>query len=89
MYVIKIRFDTTHLKLASLLGQTVKNLPANAGDPGLILGLERSPGGENGNSLQYYCLENSMGRGTWQAAVHGVTKSRTQLTNTFTFTLAG
>ena len=38
----------------------------------------------NGNPLQYSCLENPMGGGAWQAAVHGVTKSRTQLSD-FTF----
>ena len=54
----------------------VKNLPANAGDRGLIPGSERSPGGGNGNLLQY-CLENPMDRGAWQAIVHGVTKSQT------------
>ena len=37
-----------------------------AGDPGLILGSERSPGEKNGNPLQYSCLENSMDRGAWQ-----------------------
>ena len=42
---------------ASLMAQTVKNLPANAGDLGSILGLERSPGGGHGNPLQYSCLE--------------------------------
>ena len=44
-------------------GRTVKNLPANAGDEGeagSIPGLGRSPGGGNGNSLQYSCLENPM-----------------------------
>ena len=40
----------------------------------------------NGNPLQYSCLENPMGGGAWQAAVHGVAKSRTRLSN-FTFTL--
>ena len=44
------------------------------GDEGLIPGLERSPGGGNGNSLQYSCLKNPMDRGAWQAIVHGVTK---------------
>ena len=39
----------------------------------------------NGNPLQYSCLENPMGGGAWWAAVHGVTQSRTQLSN-FTFT---
>ena len=57
----------------------VKNPPANAGDAGSIPGSGRSPGGGNGNPLQYSCLENSMDRGAWQATVHGVTKSQTQL----------
>ena len=39
----------------------------------------------NGNPLQYSCLENPMAREAWNAAVHGVTKSRTQLSD-FTFT---
>ena len=39
----------------------VKNPPANAGDMGLIPGSGRSPGGGNGNPLQYSCLENPMG----------------------------
>ena len=60
----------------------VKNLTANAGDIrdlGLIPGLGRSPGGGNGNPLQYSCLENSMDRGAWQAPVHRVTKIWTRL----------
>ena len=40
-----------------------------------------SPGGRNGNPLQYYCLKNSMDRGAWQTIVHGVAKSRTCLSN--------
>ena len=44
----------------------------NAGDPGSIPGLGRSPGEGNGNPLQYPCLENSMAKGTWQAIVNGV-----------------
>ena len=47
----------------------------------MILGLERSSEEGNGYPLQYYCLENSMDRGSWQATVHGVTKSQTQLSN--------
>ena len=43
----------------------VKNLPANAGDGGLIPGLEISPGEGNGNPLQYSCLGNYMDRGAW------------------------
>ena len=53
----------------------------NAGDPGLSPGLGRSPGEENGNPLQYYCLENPMDRGAWQAAVYGVAKSWIRLSD--------
>ena len=56
--------------------------PVNAGDArdtGLIPGLRRHPGVGNGNPFQYSCLENSMNRGVWWAAVFGVTKTRTQL----------
>ena len=53
----------------------------NVGDMGLIPGLGRSPGGGHDNSLQCSCLENPMDRGAWQATVHGVAKSWTQLTN--------
>ena len=52
-----------------------KESACNAGDLGLIPGSGRSPGGGNGNPLQYSCLENSMDRGAWQATVHGVVKS--------------
>ena len=45
----------------------IKNPPANAGDVGSMLGLERSLRVGNGNPLQYSCLENSMDRGAWQA----------------------
>ena len=53
----------------------------NARDPGLNPGLGRSPGEGNGDPLQYSCLENSMDGGAWQATVHGVTKSQTQLSD--------
>ena len=59
-----------------------KNQSANAGDTGeagLIPGSGGSPGGGNGNLLQYSCLGNPMGRGAWWAIVHGVTKSQTGL----------
>ena len=56
-------------------GSVVKNLPANAGDPGSITGSGRSPEGRNGNPLQNSCLENPMDRGAWQDTVHGVTQS--------------
>ena len=57
----------------------VENLPANADDVGLIPGQGRSPGEECDNPLQYSCLENSMDSGAWWATVHGVAKSRTEL----------
>ena len=57
----------------------VKNLPANAGDTGLIPRSGRSPGGRNGNPLQYSFLENPVNRGAWWATVYRVTKSRTPL----------
>ena len=60
-------------------GSLVKNPPVPAGDEGVISSAERSPGGGNGNSLQYSCLENSMDRGAWQAMVCGIAKSPTWL----------
>ena len=58
-----------------------KESACNAGDPGSIPESGRPPGEENGNPnpLQYYCLENPMGRGTWRATIHGVTKNQTRL----------
>ena len=81
-------------------GSSAGKEPAcNAGDPGSIPGSEEGIGthssifglpwwfsGEgNGTPLQYSCLENPMDRGAWWAAVPGVAKSRTQLSD-FTFT---
>ena len=45
----------------------VKNLPANAGDVGLILGSGRTPGEGNGNPLQCFCLGSPLDRGAWWA----------------------
>ena len=59
----------------------VKNLPANAGNVGVIPGLGRAPGGGTGNPLQYSCLKNSMDRATWRATVYGVAMSRIRLRN--------
>ena len=53
----------------------VKNLPASAREAGSVLESGRSFGVGNGNPLQYSCLETSMDRGSWQAAVHGVAES--------------
>ena len=58
---------------ASLVAQMVESA-CSAGDPGSIPGLGRSPGEENGNPLQYSCLENPMERGVWQSTVYGVAK---------------
>ena len=58
-----------------------KESACNAGDLGSIPGLGRSPGEGNGNPLQYSCLENPMDREAWWATVHGVAKSRTQLSD--------
>ena len=52
----------------------VKNLPANAGDAGLLPGSGRSAGGGNGNPLQYSCLGNPVDKGAWQATVDEVAK---------------
>ena len=59
----------------------VKNLPASAGNMGLIPGLGRSPGEGNGYPFQYVCLENSMDREAWWAMIHGVTQSQTRLSD--------
>ena len=66
-------------------GSESKASACSAGDPGSIPGLGRSPGEGNGTPLQYACLENPMDGGAWWAAVHGVAKSRTGLSD-FTFT---
>ena len=60
----------------------VKNVPAIAGairDVGLTRALGRSFGEGHGNPLWYSCLENPTDRGAWQATVHGVAQSQTQL----------
>ena len=59
----------------------VKNPPAIAGNADLIPESGRSLGDENGNPLQYSCLENSIDRGAWRATVYEVAKSQTQLSN--------
>ena len=62
-------------------GSDGKMSDCNAGDPGSIPGSGITPGGRNGNPLQYSCLENAMDRGAWWATVHEVAKSRTQLSD--------
>ena len=68
----------------------VKNPPASAGDTrdaGSVPGSRRSPGEENGNPLQYSCLENPMDREAWWATVHGGHKESdmTEVTSHTTF----
>ena len=70
----------------SQMAPVVKNLHASAGDSrdeNLIPGSERSSGGGNGNLLQY-CLGNPRDGRAWQAIVHRVPKSRTQLSTVHT-----
>ena len=70
---------------ASLLAQRLfKAFACNVGDLGSIPGSRRTPGEENGNPLQYSCLENPMDGGAWRTIVHGVSKSQMRL-NDFTF----
>ena len=67
-------------------GSEGKESACNVGDLSLIPGLGRSPGEENGNPIQYSCVENPMDReGAWRAIAHRVAKSQTQLRD-FTFT---
>ena len=71
---------------AFLIVHTGKESTCNAGDPDLIPGSGRPPGGGIDNPLWYSCLENPMDRGAWRATVHGVTKSQ-QLTLSLHFPL--
>ena len=75
--ILKITYTT---KVWGFPGSSVNKESAfNAGDPGSIPGWGTSSGEENGNPLQYSCLENSMDRGAWQATAHRVTQTWTQL----------
>ena len=70
-YVLVVKSKINH-HLGSPGGAVVKNPLVSAGDTGLFPGSGRSPGGGNGNPLQYSCLENPMDRGAWWATVQGV-----------------
>ena len=62
-------------------GLDSKESACNAGDLSSVPGLGGSAGEGNGYPLQHSCLENPTDRRVWQATVHGLTKSRTQLSN--------
>ena len=84
----EIGYNTTNLyvNLRFPGGSEVKASACNAGHLGSIPGSGRSPREGNGNPLQYSCLGNPMNAGAWWPTVHGVTKSRTQLSD-FTFSI--
>ena len=70
---------TRPVYILALPGNSVVKNPANAGasgDAGFIPGLGRSPGGGNGNLLQYSCWNNPMDKGAWQTRVHGIAESQ-------------
>ena len=66
-------------------GSDGKEPTCNAGDQSLIPGLGRSPGGGHGNPLQYSCLENPHGQRSLVGPSHGIAKSRTPLSDKFSF----
>ena len=85
-YIYKNKYNIYTYKYRQNIGLpqwlSSKESTCNTGSAGAavsIPGFGRSPGGGHGGPLQYSCLGNPMNRGPWQATVHGVTKSRTQL----------
>ena len=82
--IIKVHRTLNHKSLDVVLPtgcSDSKESACTAGDLGLIPGVGQSPGRGNGNPLQDCCLENPMDTGAWQAIVHGVEKSQTQLSD--------
>ena len=82
LFLGKLRVSCIHEPLSC--GASEGQVSAYGLDQGSIPGSGKSPGEGNGNPLQYSCLENPMDGEAWWATVHGVTKSRTQLSD-FTF----
>ena len=72
-----VYMDDLILFKATASSSDYKESTCNAGDPGLISESGRAPGEGNRYTLWYSCLENSIDRGHWQAAVHVITKSWT------------
>ena len=75
----RVGHDWSDLAAAAAGGSDGKESACDAEDLGSIHGSGRSPGEGNANPLQYSCLGNPMDRGAWQAVIHVVTKSHTQL----------
>ena len=75
---IRLQRVRTTERISTAVGSAVKNLPANAGEEGLILGSGRSLGEGNGNPLKYSCLGNPMDKGAWQTTFQGLQKNRIQ-----------
>ena len=82
---VSVELNITELLMCCTFVSDGKESACHAGGMGQVPGLGLSPSKRNGNPFQYSCLENSMGRGTLWATFHGVTKSQTRMTNTFTF----
>ena len=80
-YTVGAHYLSILYMVASLVAQMVKNLPAMQETQVGSLGWEDPLEIGNGYPLQYSCLENSMDRGAWWAAGHGVAKSRTRLSD--------
>ena len=77
LHLLSVFQNLNHLKIYKVV-LVVNNVPTNSRDTrdvGLIPGSGRSPGGGNGNPLQYSCLENSMDRGAWQASLYEIAES--------------
>ena len=79
------KWSLNKLTPITFLGSDSKEFTGKAGDLGSIPEWRRSPGGGQGNPLQYFCLENPMDRGAWRATVHGVAESDTRLSDFFFF----
>ena len=62
-------------------GSDGQECACNTGDLGSMPLSGRSSGEGNDYPLQYFCLENLMDRGSWQAVIHGLTKSQIELSN--------
>ena len=77
--LVSVRSSLRKVSISLPCGSDGKESAYNTEDPGLIPGLERSPGACNGYPLQYSGLASSMDREAWWTTVHGGAKSQTQL----------